>query len=77
MIVARKDRGIQCRREFIRRAVKGDRLVLLSPKPTAIVDVIDINLPRPPTLEMFTDLIVKLKRRALASLYPMMLPSNA
>ena len=56
----------------------GDRLVLLSPKPTAIVDVIDINLPRPRTLDVFTDPnFVKLKRRALESLYPMMLPSSA
>ena len=55
----------------------GDRLLLLSPKPTEIVDIIDINLPRPRTLEVFTaPEFVKLKRRALQRLYPMLLPSS-
>jgi NitT/TauT family transport system ATP-binding protein len=47
----------------------GDRLVILSPKPTRIVDVIDIDLPRPRSIDMLTSLeFTSLKKRALSRL---------
>jgi NitT/TauT family transport system ATP-binding protein len=47
----------------------GDRLVILSPKPTRIIDVIDINLPRPRSIDMLTSpAFTKLKQRALSQL---------
>lgn len=55
----------------------GDRLILLSSKPTTVVDKIEIPLPRPRRLSVFTDPeFVRLKQRALESLYPMLLPST-
>jgi NitT/TauT family transport system ATP-binding protein len=48
----------------------GDRLVLLSPKPTTIVDIINIDLPRPRSIKMFSDpTFVKIKQQALNNIY--------
>jgi NitT/TauT family transport system ATP-binding protein len=47
----------------------GDRLVILSPKPTHIIDVININLPRPRSIDMLTSpAFMQLKQRALSQL---------
>ena len=47
----------------------GDRLVILSPKPTQIIDIIEINLPRPRSIEILTDpQFVHIKQQALATI---------
>jgi NitT/TauT family transport system ATP-binding protein len=47
----------------------GDRLVLLTPKPTRIIDVIDIDLPRPRSIDMLTSPeFMSLKQKALSRL---------
>jgi NitT/TauT family transport system ATP-binding protein len=44
----------------------GDRLVILSPKPTKIIDIIDIKLPRPRSIQVFGDRdFTSIKQRAL------------
>jgi NitT/TauT family transport system ATP-binding protein len=47
----------------------GDRLVILSPKPTRIIDVIEIDLPRPRSIDILTSPeFMALKQRALSML---------
>jgi NitT/TauT family transport system ATP-binding protein len=47
----------------------GDRLVILSPKPTQIIEIIDIDLPRPRSIEILTDpQFVYIKQQALATI---------
>jgi NitT/TauT family transport system ATP-binding protein len=44
----------------------GDRLVILSPKPTTIVDIIEINLPRPRQISFLSDpIFAQIKQRAI------------
>ena len=52
----------------------GDRLVILSPKPTRILDIIEIDLPRPRSIEILTDpQFVRIKQQALETMRSMML----
>jgi NitT/TauT family transport system ATP-binding protein len=47
----------------------GDRLVILSAKPTQIIDIIEIDLPRPRSIEILTDpQFVYIKQQALATI---------
>jgi NitT/TauT family transport system ATP-binding protein len=44
----------------------GDRLVILSPKPTQIIDIIEIDLPRPRSINIFSDpTFIKIKQQAI------------
>jgi NitT/TauT family transport system ATP-binding protein len=44
----------------------GDRLVILSPKPTQIVDIIEIDLSRPRSINIFSDpTFIKIKQQAI------------
>lgn len=48
----------------------GDRLVVLSPKPTQIIDIIDVRLPRPRSIDIFSEpTFVKIKQKVLDILY--------
>jgi NitT/TauT family transport system ATP-binding protein len=48
----------------------GDRLIILSPKPTKIIDIIDIKLPRPRSINIFSDpTFVKIKQKVINQLY--------
>ena len=50
----------------------GDRLVILSPKPTRIMDIIEIDLPRPRSIEIITDpQFVRIKQQALETMRSM------
>jgi NitT/TauT family transport system ATP-binding protein len=43
-----------------------DRLVILSPKPTQIIDIIKIDLPRPRSINVFSDpTFIKIKQQAI------------
>lgn len=47
-----------------------DRIVVMSPRPGRIQEILTVNLPRPRTLEMFTDPeFIRVKRRALDLIY--------
>jgi NitT/TauT family transport system ATP-binding protein len=44
----------------------GDRLVILSPKPTYIIDIVDIRLPRPRSINTFSDpAFIKIKQQVI------------
>jgi NitT/TauT family transport system ATP-binding protein len=47
----------------------GNRLVILSPKPTTVVEIIEINLPRPRSIQIYSDpVFINIKQHALNSL---------